>query len=274
MEAGALAEPRAFFRCGGADDASRPRRHRSGTHARQARRTGRVAGSLSDAKNFPTERPTDLVGLDDALKTLARLDARHARVVELRFFGGLSRRGNGTRPQRVGGDGSAGLAPRQGVAVPRAARARPTLTPERIARIAELYHKALERPREQRAGFLDELCEDDGTLREEVASLLAADDAASGFIEKPAIAIAAAHLAGDHQPLAPGVMVGPYQVQELLGRGGMGDVYRAHDPRLGRDVALKLLPPPFASDGERLARFEREARLLAALNDPNIGRCI
>jgi eukaryotic-like serine/threonine-protein kinase len=145
------------------------------------------------------------------------------------------------------------------------------VTPERYARIGELYHQALERPREQRAAFLDEACADDVTLRDEVASLLAADDVASGFIETPAIAVAAEHLAGDHQPLANGITVGPYQVRELLGRGGMGDVYRAHDPRLGRDVALKLLPPPFARDRERLARFEREARLLAALNHPNIA---
>jgi len=145
------------------------------------------------------------------------------------------------------------------------------LTPERHARIGELYHKALERPREQRASFLDEACKGDVTLREEVGSLLAADDTASGFIETPAIALAAAHLAGDHQPLTAGIMVGPYQIQELLGRGGMGDVYRAHDPRLGRDVALKLLPPQFARDRERLARFAREARLLAALNHPNIA---
>src|SRR5262249_41338637 len=98
-----------------------------------------------------------------------------------------------------------------------------------------------------------------------------ADDTASGFIETPAIVVAATHRAEDYQPLVPGITLGPYQVQELLGRGGMGDVYRARDPRLGRDVALKLLPPQFAGDRERLARFEREARLLAALNHPNIA---
>src|SRR5689334_5193205 len=145
------------------------------------------------------------------------------------------------------------------------------MTPERYARIGELYHKALERPHDERARFLDEACADDVTLREEVASLLAADESASAFIEAPAIAVAAAHFAGEHQPLARGITVGPYQVQELLGRGGMGDVYRAHDPRLGRDVALKLLPPRFARERERLARFEREARLLGALNHPNIA---
>src|SRR4029078_2171736 len=71
--------------------------------------------------------------------------------------------------------------------------------------------------------------------------------------------------------LPSGDRLGPYRIEAALGRGGMGDVYRAHDPRLGRDVALKLLPPQFARDRERRARFEREARLLAALNHPNVA---
>ena len=72
-------------------------------------------------------------------------------------------------------------------------------------------------------------------------------------------------------PLAPGVRVGSYEVVSPIGRGGMGEVYRARDSRLHRDVALKALPPGFEQDRERLARFEREARLLAALNHPNIA---
>jgi eukaryotic-like serine/threonine-protein kinase len=68
-----------------------------------------------------------------------------------------------------------------------------------------------------------------------------------------------------------GTRVGPYQVIAPLGAGGMGEVYRARDTKLGRDVALKLLPPAMTADAERLARFEREARLLATLNHPNIG---
>src|SRR5262245_21826538 len=64
---------------------------------------------------------------------------------------------------------------------------------------------------------------------------------------------------------------GSYQVLSLLGTGGMGEVFRAHDPRLGRDVAIKTLPREFAGDAERLSRFQREARILATLNHPNIA---
>src|SRR5829696_3113710 len=71
--------------------------------------------------------------------------------------------------------------------------------------------------------------------------------------------------------LSPGFRVGPYEVISLLGAGGMGEVYRARDTKLGRDVALKILPPAFTADGDRAARFEREARLLASLNHPHIG---
>jgi eukaryotic-like serine/threonine-protein kinase len=71
--------------------------------------------------------------------------------------------------------------------------------------------------------------------------------------------------------LTMGSRLGSYEVIALLGAGGMGEVYRAHDARLGRDVALKILPPNFASDPERLARFKREAQVLASLTHPNIG---
>jgi serine/threonine protein kinase len=71
-------------------------------------------------------------------------------------------------------------------------------------------------------------------------------------------------------PLGPGARLGPYEIQAALGAGGMGEVYRAHDARLGRDVAIKILPAAFSSDPERLARFEQEARAAAALSDPNI----
>src|SRR5260370_33172036 len=70
--------------------------------------------------------------------------------------------------------------------------------------------------------------------------------------------------------LTSGTKLGPYEIQSPLGAGGMGEVYRARDPRLGRDVAIKVLPVSFAADSDRLRRFEQEARAVAALNHPNI----
>ena len=72
-------------------------------------------------------------------------------------------------------------------------------------------------------------------------------------------------------PLEPGTSLGPYQVTAKIGEGGMGEVYRARDTKLDRDVALKVLPQAFTDDPDRLARFEREAKVLASLNHPNIG---
>src|SRR6266571_3382410 len=71
-------------------------------------------------------------------------------------------------------------------------------------------------------------------------------------------------------PVASGTELGPYESVAPLGAGGMGEVYRARDSRLGRDVALKILPQSFAADGERLHRFEQESRAVAAFNHPNI----
>jgi len=71
--------------------------------------------------------------------------------------------------------------------------------------------------------------------------------------------------------LQPGTRLGPYEITGTLGAGGMGEVYRAHDTRLKREVALKILPESFAADPERLARFQREAEVLASLNHPNIA---
>lgn len=72
-------------------------------------------------------------------------------------------------------------------------------------------------------------------------------------------------------PLASGSRLGPYEIVSAIGAGGMGAVYRAHDTKLGRDAALKVLPELFAADPDRLARFKREAQVLASLNHPNIA---
>ena len=142
---------------------------------------------------------------------------------------------------------------------------------ERWQLVERLYLGALERPAGERAAFLAEACAGDEALARDVQSLLD-QPSMPGFLEEPALALAVA-LAASETPEPPwvGRHIGAYHLQSLLGRGGMGEVYRAHDTRLGRDVALKLLPPGFIANAERLARFTREARLLASLNHPNIG---
>ena len=143
------------------------------------------------------------------------------------------------------------------------------MTPERLREIERLFHEARERTPAERDAFLARACADDPTLRREVESLLAQPPA--GVIDAPVGALVAELVTPPAPRLAPGSSVGPYRIERLLGVGGMGEVYRARDTTLGRDVAIKILPRHFTADPERLARFEREARMLAALNHPNIG---
>jgi serine/threonine protein kinase/WD40 repeat protein len=143
------------------------------------------------------------------------------------------------------------------------------VTPERLREIEELFHEARARRPAERDAFLARACADDAALRREVESLLAQPPA--GVIDAP-LGVLVAELVTPLAPrLAPGSSVGVYRIERLLGVGGMGEVYRARDTTLGRDVAIKILPSHFTTDPERLARFEREARMLAALNHPNIG---
>jgi Tol biopolymer transport system component len=144
------------------------------------------------------------------------------------------------------------------------------MTPERWQRVEELYHEAYARPPDERAAFLARVCADDEALRRDVVSLLNESDSEDGFLAGPAL-IAPAEAASVDEPAAmAGRLIGTYHLQALLGAGGMGEVYRARDTRLDRHVAIKILPRAFTSDPDRLARFEREARMLAALNHPNI----
>ena len=140
------------------------------------------------------------------------------------------------------------------------------MTTDQGKRITGLYHAALERPPAERGTFLDEVCAGDAALREEVESLLRIGSDADALLETPAMEVVARGVAG-----MVGRQLGPFHVLGALGVGGMGEVYRARDSKLGRDVAIKLLPPLFTRDPERRARFAREARLLATLNHPNIG---
>ena len=140
---------------------------------------------------------------------------------------------------------------------------------DRWRQIEELYHRASELPPAERSRFLDGVCENDAGLRREVESLLAGQSS-PGFMQTPAFGWMAAGLGGDGA-VQEGREFGHYTILSLLGKGGMGEVYRARDRKLGREVAVKLLPATFALDSERLSRFEREARLLASLNHPNIA---
>ncbi len=143
--------------------------------------------------------------------------------------------------------------------------------PERRRRIEEVCDEALNHDARERAAFVAAACGRDETLRREVEALLAHAQRAEGFLAAPMGEVAAHVLADEHGASLVGRRIGPHQIVSLLGAGGMGKVYRAHDTKLGRDVAIKVVADVFLSDPERLARFEREARVLATLNHPHIG---
>ena len=138
---------------------------------------------------------------------------------------------------------------------------------ERWRRIDQLYHEALAQPADAREAFLRKVCDDDEDVRQEVQSLLAQTE---GTWTSPVAPTAAGARNLDASTLV-GRRLGVYQVQALVGAGGMGEVYRARDTRLGRDVAIKILPREWMADSHRVARLEREARALAALNHSNIA---
>ena len=144
------------------------------------------------------------------------------------------------------------------------------MNPERWQRIIDLAEAAAELQGDERAAFLGEACAPDGALRTEVESLLESDKRSAGFIEKSGFRIAAELIAGDPAGSLIGQNVGAYKIVDLLGVGGMGDVYLAEDARLRRKVALKFLPDYFTSDRTWIRRFEQEARAASALNHPNI----
>ena len=141
--------------------------------------------------------------------------------------------------------------------------------PVRWARAHDLFQAALDLPPDQRQAFVDSRCGDDAGLRDEVSSLLASDQEAGQFIEQPAAVLLANLAPGIFRPrLAPGDSLGRYEILEFLGAGGIGEVYRARDTRLGRNVAVKLVTDP--NDPEAGPRLLAEARHASILNHPNI----
>jgi serine/threonine protein kinase len=152
-----------------------------------------------------------------------------------------------------------------------AAREQGARKPERWQQIEQLFHAALEQQPGGRATFLAEACAGDQALRREVESLLAYKSHDGGFMETPVLEAAPRLLAEGQAESLVGRQVGLHKILSRLGAGGMGEVYRARDMKLGRDVALKVLPAAFARDPERVGRFRREAHMLAQLNHPNIA---
>ena len=145
---------------------------------------------------------------------------------------------------------------------------------DRWPRVKEIFHSALAYAPDERAVFLRDACGGDLALRDEVESLLAAHADAGSFAERAALdALSHDSLVTnrDVPAMAAGVELGPYRILGRLDAGGMGEVYRALDTRLDREVAVKVLPAALSVDPERVARLEREARLLAALNHPHIA---
>ncbi|HJU93567.1 MAG TPA: hypothetical protein VJ656_11585 [Pyrinomonadaceae bacterium] len=135
-----------------------------------------------------------------------------------------------------------------------------------------LFHSALERPPEKRAGFLAEACGTDEAVRREVEALIAAHERSGEFLDAPAFEVTSSTLRLDRFSPLVNRTVGHYKILDTLGAGGMGEVYLAQDTRLGRKIALKLLPPEFTIDPNRLQRFEQEARAASALSHPNVCR--
>jgi eukaryotic-like serine/threonine-protein kinase len=145
------------------------------------------------------------------------------------------------------------------------------MTPERWRHIKEVFHGAMARPPGARASYIASACDGDDEARREVSQLISAHEQSDGFLDAPAFELAAVSLAGDEPAgLAEGQAVGHYKIVSQLGAGGMGEVYLAEDARLGRKVALKLLPASFTADAGRVRRFTQEACAASALNHPNI----
>lgn len=163
----------------------------------------------------------------------------------------------------MSGDSPDGAGPSSPVRVPP--------DPAQWSRIVELFHAVLDRPETERDAFLRDTCGSDALLYRELTSMLAADAAASrAGLEDLVPRVAVSWASDGHETSLVGQRLGRYRIVAHLGSGGMGDVYRATDDGLGRNVALKVLRPPLLSQTGVRGRLEVEARAASALNHPNI----
>ena len=147
------------------------------------------------------------------------------------------------------------------------------ITHDRWLQIKEIFHSAQAKDPGERLDFLNEVCGNDQSLREEVEALLAADDSNDGFLAAPVYEFVMGMLADEPNETAEfvdGQKVGRYTIERLLGIGGMGQIYLAQDESLGRKVALKFIAREFATDPRRVQRFEQEARAVSSLSHPNV----
>jgi serine/threonine protein kinase/Tfp pilus assembly protein PilF len=144
------------------------------------------------------------------------------------------------------------------------------MTPARLQTVEEIFHAALDQEPDQISAFLDTACEGDELLRGRVVALVASHQRAGSFIETSAIGLTTKIIQNGQGDLLVDRTIGHYKISERIGTGGMGEVYLATDITAGRKAALKLLPARFTADGERLKRFQQEARAVVGLNHPNI----
>lgn len=145
------------------------------------------------------------------------------------------------------------------------------MTPERWEKVGQIFNSAAEMDTADCEAYLREKCGDDSRLLSEVRSLLDAGNEAGQFISKPIVGSFVPEFVEHAKALAPGNSIGHYNIEKAIGSGGMGEVYLATDTNLGRKIALKTLPPSFASDPSFLRRFKNEAQAAASINHPNVA---